>query len=158
MLFALSNNLVHTYLHRGNPVLATLNYWYSKTALHIACRLQSLSAIIGRVMLQHKPQYLSSNRALKNSHTLTQPLQRAAHLWSQSEKGNTLAWQDPRERGGKGLGLKPPQETIFLSPALLYGADGTSAKPLTQISSNPGSANRIHVATESVLTALIFLW
>lgn len=57
-----------------------------------------------------------------STHSLTWPLQLATNLWSQSERGNTLAWQDPRERQGeeKGLGLEPPQETIFLSPALLY--------------------------------------
>lgn len=77
-------------------------------------------------------------------HTLreTHPLRRATHLWSQSEKGNTLAWQDPRERGGgKGLGLKPPQETIFLRPTLLYSKDDLDINQMRDIATHSFSGS-----------------
>lgn len=94
--------------------------------------------------------------------TQSRALQRAAHLWSQSEKGNTSAWQDPRDKGKErrtrkmGQGLKPSQETTPpLNPAVQYGTSSALAKPLTQISTSWRSQNHILVSTARLLKARI---
>lgn len=66
------------------------------------------------------------------SHTQT-PLQLSAHLWTQSEGGNTLAWQDPRDKGRReeerAWASNPHRKLFFLSPALLYGAGRQTPQP-----------------------------
>lgn len=91
--------------------------------------------------------YLSSQNPKAFSHTDMAPPAGSPSLESIRE-GKYLGLTGPQREGreGKGLGLKPPQETIFLSPVLLYEAGSASAKPLTQISTNEGPANHIHVA------------
>lgn len=65
------------------------------------------------------PVFSHSPTAFSHTCRLTWPLQLAAHLWSQSVRGNTLAWQDPREKGGeeKVWALRPTG-SYFSQPCL----------------------------------------